>query len=338
MILKKWDIFISYATEDKLTIVQPLVEALRKAGIRVWYDEHELRIGDSLSEKIDEGLFRSTYGAVILSPAFFAKHWPKKELSGLRAREEDGEKVILPIWHDVDKRMITEFSPTLADILATNTNEGINNIADKISEVIFSPTSKSPSARNPSVARRLIELLESKPTKTAFIDFVKSHERLIEWYGRGAVRRYSLFDTEFDAYAEYAGHGCQLSLVTFTEAWNDPFVISDQENEQIRVCKEIINAISQVRATQQKFNDDPKAQIDLRDKLTKHLPRRYGYFKPADFGIPRLAFTIYGGRRSFIDSNPISHKIWSVLRNENDDIRISTYDYLIDQFLRQEHR
>jgi hypothetical protein len=56
--------------------------------VKVWLDEHELTVGDSLSEKIDEGLSQSRFGAVILSPAFFAKHWPKKELSGLRDRAD----------------------------------------------------------------------------------------------------------------------------------------------------------------------------------------------------------------------------------------------------------
>jgi len=95
---KRWDIFISHAGEDKATVARPLTTALRRVGVRVWLDEHELTVGDSLSEKIDEGLSQSRFGAVILSPAFFAKHWPKKELAGLRAREEEAQKVILPIW------------------------------------------------------------------------------------------------------------------------------------------------------------------------------------------------------------------------------------------------
>ena len=67
---KEWDIFISHASEDKTKVARPLAEALRKAGVRVWLDEHQLKVGDSLSEKIDEGLSHSRFGAVILSPAF----------------------------------------------------------------------------------------------------------------------------------------------------------------------------------------------------------------------------------------------------------------------------
>ncbi len=44
----EYDVFISHASEDKDAIVRPLATALRAGELRVWYDEFELRIGDSL--------------------------------------------------------------------------------------------------------------------------------------------------------------------------------------------------------------------------------------------------------------------------------------------------
>lgn len=73
MITKKWDIFISHASEDKETFVKPLAEALKSLGMRVWYDDFTLSIGDSLSRSIDTGLINSSYGVVVLSPCFFSK-------------------------------------------------------------------------------------------------------------------------------------------------------------------------------------------------------------------------------------------------------------------------
>ena len=63
----EYDLFISHATEDKEGIVRGLVTALRERGVDVWYDEFELRIGDSLRRKIDQGLARSRFGLVIVS-------------------------------------------------------------------------------------------------------------------------------------------------------------------------------------------------------------------------------------------------------------------------------
>ena len=38
-------------------------------------------------------------------PALFAKEWPRKELDGLTARESEGQKVILPVWHGIDEAL-----------------------------------------------------------------------------------------------------------------------------------------------------------------------------------------------------------------------------------------
>jgi len=66
------DVFISHAFEDKASIARPLTDALIRAGFSVWFDEYELKIGDSLRGKIDEGLKNSHYGIVILSKYFFS--------------------------------------------------------------------------------------------------------------------------------------------------------------------------------------------------------------------------------------------------------------------------
>jgi hypothetical protein len=69
-----------------------------------------------------------------LSPAFFAKPWPQRELAGLAAREIDtGSKVILPVWHGVDRHYITQRSPVLADRLGAVTSAGIEHVADQVS-------------------------------------------------------------------------------------------------------------------------------------------------------------------------------------------------------------
>ena len=78
----KWDLFISHASEDKESVAMPLAETLRAAGATVWLDAQELKLGDSLSAKIDDGLSRSRFGVVIISRAFLDKDWPKKELAG----------------------------------------------------------------------------------------------------------------------------------------------------------------------------------------------------------------------------------------------------------------
>lgn len=69
-----WDVFISYASEDRETVAAPLAEALRVNGLRVWYDQFELTPGKQLLQSIDEGLRESRFGIVVLSPHFSQKN------------------------------------------------------------------------------------------------------------------------------------------------------------------------------------------------------------------------------------------------------------------------
>jgi hypothetical protein len=116
-----YDAFISHASEDKEDLVRPLANQLLGAGFRIWFDEFELKVGDSLRRSIDRGLSSSRFGIVVFSPSFFAKNWPQYELDGLVTREMDGAKVILPMWHKVSKDEVIRYSPSLADNVALNT-------------------------------------------------------------------------------------------------------------------------------------------------------------------------------------------------------------------------
>lgn len=132
-----YDAFISHASEDKEKLVRPLASALTKMRFRIWYDEFELKVGDSLRQSIDKGLINSRYGIVILSPSFFAKNWPQYELNGLASREIAGQKVILPVWHKITKDDLVAYSPSLADKVAVTTDrKPIKAVAAALAEVL----------------------------------------------------------------------------------------------------------------------------------------------------------------------------------------------------------
>lgn len=137
----EFDVFLSHASEDKAEFVVPLAEELQRRGVRVWIDQQQLQLGDSLRQKIDQGLARSRFGVVVLSPHFFEKPWPAAELDGLAARETSlGVKVILPVWHQVSIDDVTARSPLLASRLAADSAKGIGVVADQIEEVLGGPT------------------------------------------------------------------------------------------------------------------------------------------------------------------------------------------------------
>lgn len=137
----KWDVFISHASEDKEEIAEPLATMLENEGLKVWYDRFTLKLGDSIKESIEEGLMKSRFGVVILSPSFLKlkRYWPTNELTALIAREVDDEKVILPIWHDVTREDIVRYSLILADRYAVKTSEGLIKVVAEILRVVSHP-------------------------------------------------------------------------------------------------------------------------------------------------------------------------------------------------------
>ena len=133
----QYDVFICHASEDKDEFVRPFAELLRLQHIDVWYDEFSLNIGDSLTQKIDEGLSKSRFGIVVLSPHFFKKPWAKRELNGLTFREMiEKRNLILPIWHRVSVEDVANFSLPLADKKAGSSFEGINALIRDIIKII----------------------------------------------------------------------------------------------------------------------------------------------------------------------------------------------------------
>jgi hypothetical protein len=165
-----WDVFISHASEDKDDFVRPLAERLRHEGLRVWYDDFTLTVGDSLRRSIDHGLAKSRYGVVVVSLNFLKKEWPQKELDGLVAREVGGVKVILPVWHNISADEIRAYSPILADRLAVSSAKGLDHVTDQLLQAIGRKASSSGAdgsraslpprilAREPSAAARLRQI------------------------------------------------------------------------------------------------------------------------------------------------------------------------------------
>lgn len=134
---RDYDVFVAHASEDKEAIARPLAHVLTERGLAVWFDEFELRIGDSLRRKIDAGIARSRFGIVVLSHDFFAKGWPQYELDGLVTMEVNGKQVTLPLWHDISKDEVLSYSPSLADKVALRTADyTVEEIAEEIATVV----------------------------------------------------------------------------------------------------------------------------------------------------------------------------------------------------------
>lgn len=88
------DIFISYSSVDRI-YAEKLAHDLRTWGVSVWWDEWEIKVGDSLTTKIQQALTSSAWLAVILTPNSVNSSWVEGELAAALAREFETRKVVV---------------------------------------------------------------------------------------------------------------------------------------------------------------------------------------------------------------------------------------------------
>jgi hypothetical protein len=121
-------LFICHASEDK-AFVDSLCSFLDLHQIAVWYDKREIRVGDSIVERINDGLDSATHMVIVLSRNSVKKPWVKKEFSAALMRQlQDAAITVLPLVLDG-----CQLPPLLADIRYADCRE---NHAQGFNELI----------------------------------------------------------------------------------------------------------------------------------------------------------------------------------------------------------
>ena len=143
-----YDFFISHAWADKSEFVDAFVAKAEAAGMRVWYDQTALQWGDSIRQKIDEGLRNAYFGVVVLSPNFFERPWTNYELDGILQRDLSGKGRLLPIWHRLTQDDVERHAPSLAGRLALST---ASSTSDAIVQELLNLRDRFKAAMQPPV-------------------------------------------------------------------------------------------------------------------------------------------------------------------------------------------
>lgn len=121
---KMYDVFLSHASADKLDYVEDLKLTLDILGIDVFYDKDTIEWGDEWKKKIYEGLEKSEFAIIVISENFFGREWTEEELKNLLERQNtEGQKLILPILHNITTAQLKEKYPKVADIQAIESKD-----------------------------------------------------------------------------------------------------------------------------------------------------------------------------------------------------------------------
>ncbi len=167
----KYDIFVSYSSKDKEAVHQ-LAGDLSSAGLKVWIDEWEIRVGDPITQKIQQGLENCRYVAIWLTNHAVNSGWVQREWQAKYNKEvSTGSVYVLPLRADDckipellrDKRY-SDFRESYAD--------GLNALLSLFGKESQGNAHKTDRDSNESVSPQesdLLNALQSIKEKTSFL-------------------------------------------------------------------------------------------------------------------------------------------------------------------------
>lgn len=122
--LPEYDVFISHANKDKEDLIDELHQSLSKLGISISYDKESLEWGDNWKDRILNGTKKAEFAIIVISENFFDREWTERELSEfLNRQNHNGQKLILPIIHNITNEQLKAKYPNVADIQAIDSKK-----------------------------------------------------------------------------------------------------------------------------------------------------------------------------------------------------------------------
>lgn len=152
-------VFLSHSSKDKF-FARELAARLQAKGVKVWLDEVELRVGDSLTQKIGSAIEENDYLAVVLSRHSVNSEWVQKELQvALQKEFREKRVVVLPLLLEP-----VEMPPFLRDKLYADFSDParFDEALPKVLKAVGVPEKDIPKPAPPSA-----EMVKPKPTSEA---------------------------------------------------------------------------------------------------------------------------------------------------------------------------
>ena len=199
----KKDVFICHASEDKIDIIHPLIEAFDNNKISYWFDEAEIKWGDSLTVKVNEGLRISKYVIVVLSPNFISKTWPEREFNAaLNMELSSGEVKVLPllVGSEKEKKEILNRYPLINDKKYLPWDSSIDNILKEMLFRLGKRSSQLEQQNKEPIDFDLPKIKKKFSTHDKDIFLKEAFEKLRDYFQNALKKmdeKYSEIDTDF---------------------------------------------------------------------------------------------------------------------------------------------
>jgi len=252
-------VFLSHASEDRI-LASRIAEDFQAKGIDTFFDEWEIRGGDSLRQKIDAGLGGCTHFVVLITPRSIIKNWVTTEIDAGFVKKVAGGCRFIALRHEYQVEQLPPLLASLNCPSLDNYDHDIKVIIDDIHGITRKPElGKSPriiqqsspgaSGLSPaaeSIAKLMIEQSEHGNSYDPEIDIDEIRNQtgledddildsVDELEGRGFVKKMVYFG------CGPIGFGAILSDTALFVSLDKPFGKGDPEADALRIAADLVN-------------------------------------------------------------------------------------------------
>lgn len=137
--------FLCHASEDK-TLARMIAHSLQAAGIETFFDEWEMRAGDSLRMKLDAGLTDCTHFIALLTPRSIQKPWVQAEMDAAFVRKVKGSCRFIPLRSGLSHE---DLPPLLGALISSEIGDNYQADIDRVISEIHEVSRRPPLGQPP---------------------------------------------------------------------------------------------------------------------------------------------------------------------------------------------
>lgn len=235
---KTYDLFLSHANADKIDYVDELYTILKRLGINIFYDKEELAWGDHWKKRILDGVRESEFAIIVISENFFGREWTERELNHfLHLQNESGQKIILPLLHNIEFSDLKGKYPQLEFIQGIKSNAVTKeNIAIMFAKELIKRIKSVPAIKSIDQFEAQSMLIIKGIEDNSLVD-----DAILESFTISNLQsQEDMLATIHSLYADInkIEIDSMISGKSFITSLNKPVVINEQTIQIIRLCAE----------------------------------------------------------------------------------------------------
>lgn len=116
-------IFIGFSSLDRYSIIESIICHLANYGMSIWYDRHQMRIGDSYIDNFNDGIIHSDYAIIVFSQHTNSADFFKEEIKYIYNQYTKGEITIFPILYNTSINELNEEYLWIKDLVYKEIND-----------------------------------------------------------------------------------------------------------------------------------------------------------------------------------------------------------------------